>query len=369
MSPAAAVGACKIDTGVAEADAVTATATAGGAKPKGIDLETKAFWSSVMAWPVNGTGYVNLHYSMTTPRHPDEKDIVTGKPFQNIDQFISFAQWCISTSNIKELWYCTSLQAQVGKTAHGKPKAVRLHQNNLFNKAIWIDCDVGNTPDKPGKHYDTIEEAWAAISAFIKAAGLPMPSAVVKSGGGRHIYWISNVALPPETWAPYAHGLRALLVQHGIKCDAGLTTDDVRLLRVPSTLNHKYTPPRPVELLPFPLVEYDFSTALALLPTIAPVVNHISTAPMGLPAAFAGLKAPWTGEGKLGDGIETRPEMPQLDPRPVFKECGFMREAPMTGGKDYANPLWNLSVLATIFMENGNKIAHQISKGHPSYTV
>jgi len=50
-----------------------------------------------------------------------------------------------------------------------------------------------------------------------------------------------------------------------VKCDAGLTTDDVRLLRVPNTLNYKYDPPRLVELLPLPLTEYDFAAELAFL--------------------------------------------------------------------------------------------------------
>ena len=31
-----------------------------------------------------------------------------------------------------------------------------------------------------------------------------------------------------------------------------------------------------------------------------------------------------------------------------------MREALSTGGRDYDNPKWNLSVLCTAFMENGS---------------
>ena len=56
-----------------------------------------------------------------------------------------------------------------------------------------------------------------------------------------------------------------------------------------------------------------------------------------------------------------------LDPVPIFEQCGFLKEARATGGKDYDNPKWNLSVLCTVFMEDGNALAHEISKGHKDY--
>ena len=58
-------------------------------------------------------------------------------------------------------------------------------------KAIWIDADV-KPDDTTGKHYTSMQEAWSAISAFRTKVGLPMFSAVVNSGGGLHIYWISD---------------------------------------------------------------------------------------------------------------------------------------------------------------------------------
>jgi len=45
-----------------------------------------------------------------------------------------------------------------------------------------------------------------------------------------------------------------------------------------------------------------------------------------------------------------------------------MNVALMTGGVDYDNALWMYSVLGATFMENGNAIAHAISKGHSSYS-
>jgi len=100
---------------------------------------------------------------------------------------LSFAEWAKASHNIREQWYCTSQQSACGETKAGKPKAIRLHQNAKLLKAIWADIDVGNKPETPLKNYETIEDAWAAFVAFRAEAGLPQPSAIVKSGGGLHV--------------------------------------------------------------------------------------------------------------------------------------------------------------------------------------
>jgi hypothetical protein len=142
---------------------------------------------------------------------------------------------------------------------------------------------------------------------------------------------------------------------------------------VPGTKNHKYDPPRDVELLPLPLAKYNFDSSLSFLKTIAPAQATSSTSNNLLffvdSANFEGVKpiAVPGANDSLSDGIERREEI-LLKPGPVFTECAFMRDALFNGGADLDNPLWNLSVLATTFMENGNAIAHQISEKHEDYT-
>src|SRR5260221_700365 len=196
---------------------------------------------------------------------------------------------------------------------------------------------------------------------------------IVNSGGRLHPYWISDRALEPAQWLPFAAGLKALLLKEGVRCDAGLTTDDVRLLRVPGTFNHKYDPPRVVALLPLPLTKYNFETSLAFLTTVAPapvvMSANVNQSAMINIANFEGVKplvVPMANDS-LSDGIEKRKEI-LLDPRPVFQQCAFMRNAFANGGADLVNPLWNLSVLATTFMEKGNDYAHHIFIGHEGYT-
>ena len=365
---------------------ITATINFGAARSKRATApepptnwnDIQNFMNAVVPWPVDNIGHVNLHYSMVNPRasEPGQERLLKGMgwPFKEIIPFIERAAWINNTNNFKDVWYCTSRQREVSTNTKGKPKALRRHANAMDLKAIWVDIDVGNTPDAPDKHYDTMQDAWAAICAFRTKVGLPQFSAVVNSGGGLHVYWISDRALEPAQWLPYAAGLKALLLREGIRCDAGLTTDDVRLLRVPGTFNHKYDPPREVTLLPIPLTTYNFENQLSFLKTIAPTpLIHAATAPQIASgfigkkpaAAFAALDA--NGGYQLGAGIGKR-EFGLLDPLPVFKQCAFMGDALANGGADYDNPLWNLSVLCTTFIENGNAYAHAISKGHATYT-
>lgn len=185
-------------------------------------------------------------------------------------------------------------------------------------------------------------------------------------------YWIASQPLTPAKWRPYAEGLKALLLQEGVKCDAGLTTDDVRILRVPGTMNHKYDPPRPVVLLHLGKM-YDFGTHLLFL------TGHRMTSAAAQPAqrdvmepadwsapdpAFAELNP----SDALAAGVTPAGAF-LIDPTPVFEQCGFLRDARDTGGKDFDNPLWNISVLCTAFMEDGNALAHEISRHHPTYVA
>jgi hypothetical protein len=374
--------------------AVTATVTSSftgydesPVEPAQVSLATAAennrkFLEQVVVWPKTKEtpGWINLHTHLKNP-DPNKnggRPFVVGWPFKTAPDLIARAQWVHHTDTFFDAWYCTSQQSECTTTKAGKPKAVRLHKNATWLKAIWVDIDVGNkldpvTGQPETKHYDTAAEAWAAISAFRKKVGLPAPSAVVNSGGGLHVYWISDQPLAPADWRPYAEGLKALLLAESVKCDAGLTTDDVRILRVPGTFNHKYDPPRPVVLRHLGEM-YDFGTTLSFLKqqTLAPKSASTASAELidpgfdlsGPDPAFAALSP----LEKLSAAVQLTSTL--LDPRPIFAKngCGFLRAALRNGGKDYDNPLWNLSVLCAAFMENGNAIAHDISRGHSTYS-
>jgi AAA domain len=357
--------------------------------------KNRQFIENVIAWPgPQASGWVNLHTNIpngnpsdTSAKNNHGKAWVIGWPYRSVDDFVNRAAFIDRPDNsLYNVWFCTSTQSACGTTKAGKPKAVRLAANATAFKGVWIDVDVKakpadwdrTHPNEEWGHYETMIEAWAAIRAFRKKAGLPRPSAVVGSGGGLHVYWISDKPLTSEEWRPYADGLKAAAVQERLKCDAALTTDPARLLRVPGTLNHKYDPPRLVKLIHFGQM-YDFpsefsplhgvapstSTAKGPLASIVPAIEpgHEKEFDNGPDPAFASLRP----SDDLASRIIRHAGQP-LEPGPVFEKCGFMRMALAEGGASYVNPLWHLSVLCTVFMENGNALAHEISKGHPTYS-
>ena len=303
---------------------------------------------------------MNLHYSM--PARPPKTGLAKGMgwPFRDVTELVERAAWVNTTSNYNDVWFCTSLQSTAGKNTRGNLKAIRLAANALAQKVIWIDCDV--KPSDP-KHYGTEEEALKAILLFAASVKLPTPSAIVRSGGGLHAYWISKTPLSPAEWFPYASGLKQLLLANAVKCDTGLTTDIARILRVPGTFNHKYDPPREVTLALLPLAMYDFANQLKGLRLRRAHGTTNSAAPAldlrrGASAATFGKPSPLfahpMGEPGLDAGIK-KPTYSALDPKPIFTQCDFLRRALLTGGRDYGEPLWNQSVGALRHLHEGRQ--------------
>lgn len=123
--------------------------------------------------------------------------------------------------------------------------AVRKRENMLASKSSFFDIDVG---DDPGK-YPTQREALAGLIKFLQDTLLPMPT-LVSSGGGVHVYWHYDEAMPVADWVQLAANMRALAEGLGFKIDPMRTTDVTSVLRVPDTFNWKdRSNPRPVKVL------------------------------------------------------------------------------------------------------------------------
>jgi hypothetical protein len=195
--------------------------------PTPADTKTVQFLKNVIAWPdANGPGYINLHTNSKNgdPSKNGGQPWMIGWPFKDINKFIERATWIDKSEIMFNVWFCTSQQgtAQTNPKT-GKVRALRRAVNATAQKSVWIDCDVKPRPEtwdaeNPGKrwdHYETVVEAMKAISRFCRKVDLPKPSAVVNSGGGLHVYWISDKPLPPSEWQPYACGLKALMLQEG----------------------------------------------------------------------------------------------------------------------------------------------------------
>jgi hypothetical protein len=68
----------------------------------------------------------------------------------------------------------------------------------------------------------------------------------------------------------------------------------------------------------------------------------------------------------LGQGIGLR-QFSLLPLEPLMKECAFIRTAVETGGKNYTQPMWNLTTLCAVFLKNGHELAHRMGDKHPGY--
>jgi hypothetical protein len=326
--------------------------------------EIAKFMLRVVPWPAAGApGLINLHWRVKGA-DGSNKQFWVGKPTQKIDEFMRLLSWAQRKPRITDIYYCLSLQGHFEHNNNGAPRAARSIANALLLRSIWLDIDI----KEPPTGYATLHEALDALAEFVKVVGIPGPSALIGSGGGVHVYWISDEPLTQDAWRPYAEGLKAAAIQHGLRCDAGVTSDAARILRVPGTFNYKSDPPRPVKLLGIQETDYDFSTALSVLPPLAvqsgsrSVVSSDGSWAGRSPAlAFAGLA-----KESLAEGLEK--EDRPLDWAPLVKECSFFRTALETGGKDYDQPMWNLSTLMATFLENGHALAHRMGNKHQGYS-
>jgi hypothetical protein len=335
----------------------------GGATPRD---EIERFMAAVVPWPANNEpGYINLHYTYA------DRNGMGGRAYTNLSDLIGMAQRASTRPNIKDVYFCLTRQSAATPEKDGKLKAFRRKENATHAKALWIDADV--KPDQPEKNYTSTDTLLTALQKFLADADLPAPSALVASGsGGLHIYWISNKALTIKEWRPYADGLRALITKHGFKCDAGLTTDSARVLRVPGTFNRKRDPARPVVLKALGR-DYNFANELAHVAAKSPVTGPTVTKAL-VPEVDAQFLAPAASAFGVADpedsnagGLNVRDDRP-LDVADVLRGCEHFADLATNRGKGVSQGLWMLDMLSCTFLEEGRRLAHCFSKGYPAYT-
>ncbi len=255
----------------------------------GAVADAASFLSRVIPWPAAGeSGVVNVHWMIRDPKTGSK--FWGGRPHTELTGFLNLVQWAIGRpQTIQDIYYCLSLQAKVGKSGRGKATAARSAADALALKAIWLDVDV----KAPPKGYADRGEALQVLKQFVLAANIPWPNAIVASGGGLHLYWISDRALTVDEWRPYAEGLKAAAQKHGLRADYGVTTDPARVLRVPGTKNYKTDPPKEVKLLSL-APDYNFAQVMPHLCTMAPVQisrhgkRHPAGRSVGVPGEGAG---------------------------------------------------------------------------------
>lgn len=108
-------------------------------------------------------------------------------------------------------------------------------------RALFLDLDSKDFGDK--------KTAARELVLFCRTTGMPMPAILVDSGGGLHAYWPFDIDLDIAPWRALAGALKAKCTELGFKADPPITADAARILRAPTTLNYKYHPPVPCQVI------------------------------------------------------------------------------------------------------------------------
>lgn len=127
--------------------------------------------------------------------------------------------------------------------------ASRKAENVAGAFCFFADFDVSPDKARSGKGYGSVDDAQEAVQDFCATSGLPQPNLIVASGSGLHIYWVVDSFAARDHWQGIASRLKGLMAALGLHADPSRTADCASVLRLPGTRNHKYSPPRNVELL------------------------------------------------------------------------------------------------------------------------
>jgi hypothetical protein len=335
--------------------------------------DAAVFLARALPWPpllaAQPEWFVNIHVPW---RMPNGKLAVGGRACTTVNDAINFIEWRLSDpKRTGDIYVCMSAQrlakAKTNKAGRTYWQAVRGAHNALWHKGFYIDVDVKGE----GKSFVSSADALKGLGNFIDAVDLPMPSYVIASGsGGYHVHWTLADPITTEVWQPLAQALVTAMRHHGFVADYGCTTDAVRLLRVPGTLNYKHNPPKPVDLK-HAGYEYQLSRIEDALLTYK---SMTVASPVMLKRRQNNIDMP---PGIVGHLAANAPPFKELvanqkDNLPTLKAladcCPFVRRAVVTGGKDYRQPLWWETAKLAFYTSRGVAALHEMSKLHDQYT-
>jgi hypothetical protein len=317
----------------------------------------RALFTRVLPFPPFGDpgAYFNVHWTYVSKR--DGKTYWSGRACRTVDEMLDAVMFANRSPSTKDIYFCLSGQRMAEQKtigSHTFMAPLRAQQNATQLRALFIDIDVkdGAYPDRG--------TALQALFAFIKAAQLPRPNAIVSSGsGGFHVYWGLDQALALNDWRPLSQALAEATRQHGLLCDTACTVDGARILRVPGTMNRKREP-NTIVTLEVPSLGDQTPLALMRQALIPFMTSNVVALRPGVPLPTG------SPNDDLSAGLEKRQARPVVLSS-TASECGFIAEALSTGGASFHYPLWHLTTLLAVFAEDGQTMAHDMAKGHPGY--
>jgi hypothetical protein len=230
-------------------------------------------------------------------------------------------------------------------SAYKEPTS-RRSENVKQTKSFWLDIDAGN-----GKPYADAAAALCALDTFCEKIGWDLPT-VVHSGGGIHCYWSRHDSFTPAAWLTAARELKDTIAKYGLCADPARTSDISSILRPPGTFNWKLRDqPRPV-------------SCDELMDGAMPL--------RGL-AKNSAEYAPQTQTFKSATDLTKNITAIYGQREPSYasvavSQCNQLRHFRDTRG-NIPEPLWYAGLGLLAECEDGHRLAHEWSNGHPAYTV
>ncbi len=266
----------------------------------------------------------------------------TARTAESLDAKGKDVYFAVGTLNEKEKWNPEKINKKTGEK--GAPE-VRVHSNMLEHKAFILDIDCGE-----GKDYQSKPEAIEALKKFVKTVGLPKPI-LVDSGGGIHVYWPLDKAIPSKVWGQVATQFKSLTNTLGLKADNSRTSDLSSILRVPGTHNHKKDDARPVKILS----DAESTSTITLINIIKNACKEYGVKEEKPKETTPNIFA------QFGDNLNKK-----ADGEKVCRKCKQMKYCLDAGG-NVPEPLWKGSLQLARFFESTPTI-HDLSNGHPQYS-
>ena len=293
-------------------------------------MDVKSFLKGVLS----GEG----HYCVFASRTSDDRR--TQKFYDSIYQVIDAAENLDAEGY--DAYYALATFNEAGSRKVDNVK----HLNALF-----LDLDCGASKD-----YATQADAISALRAFCGKLSLPKP-VMVNSGRGVHVYWMLDAPVCLDDWLPVAERLKKLCADHGLLADPAVTADAARVLRIPTTHNHKDSPPTPVEFL------FADTTNIVNFDSFSELLGND---PVSIPKKYV----PETNSA-FRDALNSNVESTFREIIRKTQEkrgCQHLKHI-LKNQEECSEPMWRAGLSIAKFCTASHDAIHAISKNHADYTA
>jgi hypothetical protein len=230
-------------------------------------------------------------------------------------------------------------------------KDARTQANATGKKAFYLDLDAGAeklAKHGPDKVYETQRDALADAVRFFKATNL-LPTYVISSGEGLHLYWVTDDVADAPAWTRVARKFSRLAQQLGLKEDTSCTTDSARLLRSPGALHENGNV---VKALSRRGPTYDFEQFHDMVTNLLDDVEE--------------LPEPPPRRDRPSINADVLVEGPPKSIKKIAVQCGALADVIRKRG-NVEEPYWRAMLGIAKHTVEGDAAAHAFSGGHPDY--